>query len=1151
MLSGFNAMQMQLGLLPMQSQGQPLGVPFQPAPPPPQIPHPGLVSAQAMQQQQQQMQQTIQAAQMTRYTPPPSTPIGGGGGGLGSWNSGIQLNPFMANAMGGMSGGSPNMPNAMSMMAPQYGNYHPQGRMAAPLLGGARTPDNLNPFAPTLPRAHFMTPAMQSMQVMQGMQAQSVAGLTAGFQGGLGIAGSIAGAALGSAFGPIGQFAGGWLGGKVGGLVGDVMTGPYGQDVQRGRQLQNASASWMVSGGILNPYTGQGMERNAARETAKGLRNLWKDQEFEKTGFNTQDVMRITQLASDQGLLTTARSPDDITRKVKDISKAVKNLVAITGDPDVKNAIAALGQMRDLGFQGLAAQGGAVAGRAAFARGAGLSQGAMHEMFGMPGAMQAQNMGLVGASGYKAGMAGGAFGNIAASAGALDEMQLARAGGRRGLGQINTMASLNALNQDVYMAAALRKGKGGELSVDMDAYRKAQTMDIHEVSQMAASNIHAGGPGGAMSLVATHRQELKDRLAQKMGPTEMLLNSLRQAQAMQKTLGHGATLGSSFRAMGASEDEARALELQFSSGDFYDGLTQQVTAQRREASDREASRRGQYTTPGVWKRTRGAIKGALSDASEWVSSPFRSMAQGWEEEEEQRMLQARGEYKRTWKTSEMANTAQSQAMVRRAMKTQGFSERFNQAGAADVYGAGSNATNALGNSLGFSALNDENRTKQLAYASEGGWAESVGSSFTDLDKAKARLADVKVAAKAATTANKATVGDRVSMMEDVERKASALGVSGLDSGVVSRLAADTIRGNKGKAGGLSSAKALSGSEGRDAIVGAIMKEKGLDAAKALEVYEANADHFQALAYDQLIKTGDVKVRERMEKASTISDAAVGIGGKDRKAVKEHGEAELKRVGLTGTKQGVETVSNLMRKHSAQEMAMAGAMLQGGERGNALRKELEKSLGGDKKKIQELEQAAKGIVEGISQDTEASDVMRRGVVKGGGMAFAVGRDVVSEGMAAQVSQTILDKMGKSDSDKDVVGTLASMSPKEVEALRGKLGDKLVDAELARKAGKGTTAAVIEAASEEGAKAESEIRGGLSGAETDEYDKTLKEIRGFKDTLKKEGDDSVEGTQAKLWASTAELLSGAAKDLKDVAKSFRGEKDINQLREGYAP
>ena len=52
LISGFNTMQAQLGLLPTQTGGQPMGVSLPAPPPPPPVMHPSEAAFQAVQQHQ-------------------------------------------------------------------------------------------------------------------------------------------------------------------------------------------------------------------------------------------------------------------------------------------------------------------------------------------------------------------------------------------------------------------------------------------------------------------------------------------------------------------------------------------------------------------------------------------------------------------------------------------------------------------------------------------------------------------------------------------------------------------------------------------------------------------------------------------------------------------------------------------------------------------------------------------------------------------------------------------------------------------------------------------------------------------------------------------------------------------------------------------
>jgi len=646
----------------------------------------------AMAQQQAMTQQTMQAAQMARYIPPPSSPIGGGGGYQ-------PMNPYLAGAMNGNMGG---MPNPMMMTAPAFGNYRSGGNFSRPHIGQGHIPPIFNPFAPSVQQSHFMTPAMQNLQIMQGVQSRSTGMAAGAVDAGFRFGGAALGALAGSAFGPLGTLAGGFLGHQIGGFLGGMATGPGAMDTARGRQLQNMSAPWMVSGGILNPFTGQGMDREAARSTATGLRHMaTRDHDFRRTGFNTEDVMRITQLSSDQGLLTASRSPEDVLRKVKEVSKAVKVLMQITGDPDVRNAIASIGQMKDLGFVGTAGQAGAVANRAMFARMAGVSQGAMNDVYGMPGAMMAQQSGMAGSTGYMAGMAGGAAANIARSSGALDPLQMARAGGVQGLGQINAMAQLSAQNQDIYMAAALKKGKGG-IDIDIDAYRKAQTMSISEVSKLAAENMRELQKEGHFEL-ATRKQEFKDKLAQQMTPFEMQMNVVNQARGLQKSV-PGMNLGAALRvtaqsnAVGAgmSDDQAeaagRSMELQLTSREYWDGQLQQRKVQRREVARSEKAKWDQFRTPGLATRMGRGIEGAFNVVSDTLSSPFRSLSNRMDRAAEDEAAMHRGERIVRHGASTLIDDASDRAMARGALK--------------DMRGRGSSREMSFNDGLGERLLNN-------------------------------------------------------------------------------------------------------------------------------------------------------------------------------------------------------------------------------------------------------------------------------------------------------------------------------------------------------------------------------------------------------------------------------------------------------------
>jgi len=178
MMAGFSAMQAQMGLLPIQQAQALAGAPQMQMPPPPPMMHPSEAAMRAMDQHNSMIQQTLQAAQVTRYQPPPSAPMPS----VSPYASQVpfaNMGAFGGYGGGGAPGGSPFSMGAGGMGAPSY---------------IPRMPSVFNPFAPTLPGAHFASPAMRNLQLMQHSQSQLMGAMSGLGEAGLGMAGSVVGA---------------------------------------------------------------------------------------------------------------------------------------------------------------------------------------------------------------------------------------------------------------------------------------------------------------------------------------------------------------------------------------------------------------------------------------------------------------------------------------------------------------------------------------------------------------------------------------------------------------------------------------------------------------------------------------------------------------------------------------------------------------------------------------------------------------------------------------------------------------------------------------------------------------------------------------------------------------------------------------------
>lgn len=1171
MLAGFNSMQMQLGLLPQNTGQQPMGIQLNQPPPPPMMPHPSEFAMQVSQQQQMMMQQTVQAAQMTRYQPPPSSPPQGGGGMGFTWGnsfaamSSAQFNPQIANAMGGGMG--VGMPNPIYSTAPQFGMYRPQGPaggMMSPMA--LRPPPIFNPMAPQLPAPHFMTPAMQSYQVMQARQAESLGMTGAMLEGGLGIGGSLIGGALGSAFGPLGSMAGSWLGGKVGGAVSNMTIGPAFDDIRRGRQLQNMTAPWMVGGPNLNPFTGQGLNRGAATDLAHQLRTLTRDHEFSRTGFNTQDVMKITQLASDQGLLQTAQNPDEIARKVKDISKSIKALVQITGDPDVRNAIAHLGQMRQLGFEGLGGQMGAVANRAAFARMAGVSQAAMHEQFGMPGAMMAQSMGLAGATGYGAGVGGAGLANLAVHGGALSDLSLSRVGGKQGLSQLMAQAELGAINNDVMMMASMNAGGKG---VNIEDYRRAQQMGLSGAVNEGANRMGRLS-AGQMTAFARNRQEYADRLAQQMSPVERQMNMIRQVQMMRKEHSDW-SVGDAFQVLMNPQNpddpqnraNARALEQVFTSGEFYTSAQQQLRVQRREAGDRERARREQFRTPGFLTNVGRGTRDLLGGASDFIVNPVSGLMERSQRIDERIMAQERGERLDYNDASSLIRTPQDQALALEGMRSRQMRD-FSKMGADPFAGGGDvvnngRSLNRMGRFFGLSEYSDANYATLLANRAKGGFL-GISTSYGDAGKARDALKDIGVAARGVKAGQEMTGMKAATVMENLQKRGDSMGggMGNLTARSFVTQATRRLMSALPKAGyaGLVQAGAASGEMFQKHAVDALV-EGGMSREAAEAYFSSNKEDIMAMMSRDIYLSGDKKAIETLENAmDTVGRTGAFGGRKQREELDKNIAADLESIGL---KEGVfglshksmEQVKGLVKANDPNVLAYAAAkeaLLSGNDmekqRAGSVIARIEGSFDKSAKgqaALEELRGKASQVQSGASSDVKKALV---GVVGAGGQGssettearFAKARSQVGVQMAGQATSTALGRLEEETGvsglrDKSLGEAISSLDEGQIGKIQNK---ELREAALAFKRGeKGGLQRLQSAVTRSGASGTQEIFGGGQGGTTG-IDKQIADLEEMKQKLAKS--DRPEDKTSTLFASSVEVFAQAAKDLKEATSDL---------------
>lgn len=655
-LQGFNQMQSRLGLLPGAAQGQgiqPLSTPS--------VKHPGEVSQEASIRLMQSTQATLQSAQQIRMLQPPSSmafaPPGSGGDFSQQFRqrmAGIESNyqdPYQAQAMSQQMGqpGFMTLPSPTFMTQPSMGVFRP-GFQPPPPIAMARTPPMLPmPFTPQLPSPMFQTP-LQMQQAQGQMEANemfsgAMAGIPAAARIGTGIGGFAGGAMLGRRFGgafgaAAGAIGGGLLGfGPAGGLAEQGAGAALSPAVSRrafGLQMQDISRNFVVSGPEL-AEGGRGLSMRAGIQTGNAMRRAVDDNQT--GGFNMRDMMGITSMAGDMGMMDMAQNSEQIVGQAKNIARGLSAFMRLANEPDVRKAMQQMASMRQMGLT-VPETTVAMQNAQQFARMAGTTVANLGQTAGMPGAMTFQQSGMTAGLGFQVGMGAGGMARQAVAGGAFTPGQLAMAGGVRGVQQQLTEASSATLGIDFPLMAMLQRNAQGQLAIDPDRARRIARGDVglSEQAGMAQQNVERLGGANVIMELSTRMNELRDELGRTLGPQGTLLMTFGQARTMQRELG-GAPLGAALNAMGMNPQQARTLEQIGSNQGFWRNMHGQTMQELREARHDEALRREQvrdYTSMSstVSRNVIDPLGRAAGRVGGAVSNAYDAMSQWWGDADE-------------------------------------------------------------------------------------------------------------------------------------------------------------------------------------------------------------------------------------------------------------------------------------------------------------------------------------------------------------------------------------------------------------------------------------------------------------------------------------------------------------------------------------
>jgi len=410
--------------------------------------------------------------------------------------------------------------------------------------------------------------------------------------------GAMGGMALGQALIPI-PFVGAAIGGAIGGIGGGLVGGTAGSAMaelpfniassqrHRALQLQNMSMLNVRSGTDLSA-SGMGLSNTASMNLERNLTNMTDNRNFQRgTGgmFNRQDMMKITQISAQVGLLDNTQTVDQITREMSKIGRALTTFMKIVEEPDVQEALKMMGKMRGMGMS-IPETNIAASNARQFARMAGTTvQGVMAQ--GMQGASMFQAYGMSAGAGFNTGMAATGVAGIAATT--MDPRQLSMLGGREGMTQHLVGAAAKIANIDAFLPGLSTMGADGKLSINRKMLMEFANdkRSVTGLVQESGRQLSGMGTAGFAEAYATQRAELQDQFMRTLGPQGAVLAPMMVARNLMET-GAVKTLGAGLSiALGGDEKQARAVELAAKSGNLFRDMR---NAARPESSLYQAGR---------------------------------------------------------------------------------------------------------------------------------------------------------------------------------------------------------------------------------------------------------------------------------------------------------------------------------------------------------------------------------------------------------------------------------------------------------------------------------------------------------------------------------------------------------------------------------
>jgi len=542
----------------------------------------------------------------------------------------VQQNQLAQMQIGYAQSGDPlNVPSPASMTAGKYGVFQqgvPRETVQSWVSPAAHIPITAAFTAPlkVTPSFHSeadmsLTRATESTARMNALDQHNMRNIAKGMvsAGGAWVGGGL-GAVAGSPFGAT------MLGANIGSVAGmfagsfdtvnaatEWLFEPSLRKRAHAMRLREVSESF-VHGGQGVDASGRGMSATRAADLTNKLGGLASD------SFNRTDVVNLTQMSAETGLLNMTMGNDQVVDQIKNVMKAVGKIVKMSGDPDLRKAIVQIAEARTMGLD-INAATATIASAGALSRVAGVSTGQLMSQGGQMGAAIFQGAGLTGGTGLGAGMFAQAFTNAAVHSGSVTPQQLALMGGQQEASRqlMQGMAAAMTGTMGQTLLGAVVKGGADGLEIDTDALKKLSTagpLDVQAAVRQASANLSPD----KISQIHMQKAELLDKMSQELGPTGMMRLIGSVGQGVQKELGLKSLEQGLHVALGGQDPQlARFWSSALQNKGVWQTMIQQENLETRKGRMDEAAELDAIEDRGErrWRKTKNFVTLGLSRES--------------------------------------------------------------------------------------------------------------------------------------------------------------------------------------------------------------------------------------------------------------------------------------------------------------------------------------------------------------------------------------------------------------------------------------------------------------------------------------------------------------------------------------------------------